>query len=206
MKSGQKAIYYITGDDEKTLRQSPHLEAYKAKGFEVLIMSDEVDDIVIPSLHKYKEWELKAANRAGSDEELNTAEETKEAEKKEKDFKPVLEKIKEALGDKVKEVRFSKRLSDSPSCIVVDEKDPSLQMERMMRAMGQFTASSVKPILEVNAAHILVQKLKSCEDKAFIDDMSNMLLEQALLVESGELKAPVDFVKRINRLMSQELK
>ncbi|QOW60613.1 molecular chaperone HtpG [Treponema pedis] len=206
MKSGQKAIYYITGDDEKTLRQSPHLEAYKAKGFEVLIMSDEVDDIVIPSLHKYKEWELKAANRAGSDEELNTAEETKEAEKKEKDFKPVLEKIKEALGDKVKEVRFSKRLSDSPSCIVVDEKDPSLQMERMMRAMGQFTASSVKPILEVNAAHILVQKLKSCEDKTFIDDMSNMLLEQALLVESGELKAPVDFVKRINRLMSQELK
>ena len=202
MKSDQKAIYYITGEDEKTLRQSPHLEVYKQKGFEVLIMPDEVDDIIIPSLGKYKEWELKAANRAGSDKELNTEEETKEAEKKEKDFKPVLEKIKEVLGDKVKEVRFSKRLSDSPSCIVVDETDPSLQMERMMRAMGQFNTSAVKPILEVNADHPLVQKLKDSEDKEFVEDMSNLLLEQALLVESGELKAPVDFVKRLNRLMT----
>ena len=201
MKSDQKAIYYITGEDEKTLRQSPHLEVYKQKGFEVLIMPDEVDDIIIPSLGKYKEWELKAANRAGSDKELNTEEETKAAEKKEKDFKPVLEKIKEVLGDKVKEVRFSKRLSDSPSCIVVDETDPSLQMERMMRAMGQFNTSAVKPILEVNADHPLVQKLKDSEDKEFVEDMSNLLLEQALLVESGELKAPVDFVKRLNRLM-----
>ncbi|UYT08288.1 molecular chaperone HtpG [Treponema denticola] len=202
MKSDQKAIYYITGEDEKTLRQSPHLEVYKQKGFEVLIMPDEIDDIIIPSLGKYKDWELKAANRAGSDKELNTEEETKAAEKKEKDFKPVLEKIKEVLGDKVKEVRFSKRLSDSPSCIVVDETDPSLQMERMMRAMGQFTTSAVKPILEVNADHPLVQKLKDSEDKEFVEDMSNLLLEQALLVESGELKAPVDFVKRLNRLMT----
>ena len=165
-------------------------------------MPDEVDDIIIPSLGKYKECELKAANRAGSDKELNTEEETKAAEKKEKDFKPVLEKIKEVLGDKVKEVRFSKRLSDSPSCIVVDETDPSLQMERMMRAMGQFNTSAVKPILEVNADHPLVQKLKDSEDKEFVEDMSNLLLEQALLVESGELKAPVDFVKRLNRLMT----
>lgn len=202
MKSDQKAIYYITGEDEKTLRQSPHLEVYKQKGFEVLIMPDEIDDIIIPSLGKYKDWELKAANRAGSDKELNTEEETKAAEKKEKDFKPVLEKIKEVLGDKVKEVRFSKRLSDSPSCIVVDETDPSLQMERMMRAMGQFNTSAVKPILEVNADHPLVQKLKDSKDKEFVEDMSNLLLEQALLVESGELKAPVDFVKRLNRLMT----
>lgn len=203
MKTEQKSIYYITGEDEKTLRQSPHLEAYKAKGFEVLIMPDEIDDIVIPALGRYKEWELKAANRAGSDKELNSKEEEKAAEKKEKDFKPVLEKIKEVLGDKVKEVRFSKRLSDSPSCIVVDETDPSLQMERMMKAMGQFTTSTVKPILEVNADHILLQKLKDSSDKTFIEDMSNLLLEQALLIESGELKAPVDFVKRLNRLLAK---
>ena len=203
MKPEQKAIYYITGEDEKTLRQSPHLEVYKTKGFEVLIMPDEVDDIIIPSLGKYKEWDLKAANRAGSDEELKTEEEKKEAEKKEKDFKPVLEKIKGILGDKVKEVRFSKRLSDSPSCIVVDENDPSLQMERMMKAMGQFNTGTVKPILEVNADHVLVKRLKESDDKDFIDDMSNLLLEQALLIESGELKAPVDFVKRLNRLLGK---
>jgi len=109
MKEGQKAIYYITGGDEKALRQSPHLEAYKAKGLEVLIMPDEIDDIVIPSIGKYKDWELKAANRAGSDEELSTDEEKKEAKQKEKDFKPIVEKIKNALGDAVKEVRLSKR-------------------------------------------------------------------------------------------------
>ena len=202
MKSEQKAIYYITGEDEKTLRQSPHLEVYRDKGFEVLIMPDEVDGIVIPALGKYKEWELKAANRAGSDSELKSEDEKKEAEKKEKDFKPVLEKIKNVLGDKVKDVRFSNRLSDSPSCVVVDENDPGLQMERLMKAMGQAGMSTVKPILEVNADHILVQRLKDSEDTAFIDDMSNLLLEQALLVESGELKAPVDFVKRLNRLMA----
>ena len=126
----------------------------------------------------------------------------KEAEKKEKEFKPVTEKIKKALGERVKDVHLSKRLSDSPSCIVVDENDPSLQLERMMKAMGQAGLADVKPILEVNADHPLVQKLKDSEDKEFVEDMSNLLLEQALLVESGELKAPVDFVKRLNRLMT----
>ena len=203
MKEGQKAIYYITGGDEKALRQSPHLEAYKAKGFEVLIMPDEIDDIVIPSVGKYKDWELKAANRAGSDEELSTDEEKKEAKQKEKDFKPIVEKIKNALGDAVKEVRLSKRLADSPSCIVVDENDPSLQMERMMRAMGQQLRGEVKPILEINAEHPILQRLKDTDDETFIADTAFVLLDQALLLEGSTLKDTADFVKRLNKLLAQ---
>ena len=203
MKEGQKAIYYITGGDEKALRQSPHLEAYKAKGFEVLIMPDEIDDIVIPSVGKYKDWELKAANRAGSDEELSTDEEKKEAKQKEKDFKPIVEKIKTALGDAVKEVRLSKRLADSPSCIVVDENDPSLQMERMMRAMGQQLRGEVKPILEINAEHPILQRLKDTDDEAFIADTAFVLLDQALLLEGSTLKDTADFVKRLNKLLAR---
>ena len=203
MKEGQKAIYYITGGDEKALRQSPHLEAYKAKGLEVLIMPDEIDDIVIPSVGKYKDWELKAANRAGSDEELSTDEEKKEAKQKEKDFKPIVEKIKNALGDAVKEVRFSKRLADSPSCIVVDENDPSLQMERMMRAMGQQLRGEVIPILEINAEHPILQRLKDTDDEALIADTAFVLLDQALLLEGSTLKDTADFVKRLNKLLAR---
>ena len=201
MKSEQKAIYYITGGDEKNLRASPLLEAYKAKGFEVLIMDDEIDDIVIPSYGKYKDFELKAVNRAGSDEELGI--DKKEAAKKEKEFKPIVEKIKKALGDKVKDVHLSKRLSDSPACIVVDENDPSLQMERMMKAMGQTGFGEVKPILEVNGEHPIVAALKDCEDEAHIEDVSCVLLDQALLVSGAELKDPADFVKRLNTLLSK---
>ena len=203
MKEGQKAIYYITGGDEKALRQSPHLEAYKAKGLEVLIMPDEIDDIVIPSVGKYKDWELKAANRAGSDEELSTDEEKKEAKQKEKDFKPIVEKIKNSLGDAVKEVRLSKRLADSPSCIVVDENDPSLQMERMMRAMGQQLRGEVKPILEINAEHPILQRLKDTDDEALIADTAFVLLDQALLLEGSTLKDTADFVKRLNKLLAR---
>lgn len=201
MKPEQKAIYYITGGDEKNLRASPLLEAYKAKGFEVLIMDDEIDDIVIPSYGKYKDFELKAVNRSGSDEELGI--DKKEAAKKEKEFKPIVEKIKKALGDKVKDVHLSKRLSDSPACIVVDENDPSLQMERMMKAMGQTGFGEVKPILEVNGEHPIVAALKDCEDEAHIEDVSCVLLDQALLVSGAELKDPADFVKRLNTLLSK---
>ena len=202
MKEGQKAIYYITGGDEKTLRQSPLLEAYKAKGIEVLIMDDEIDDIVIPALGKYKEWELKAANRAGSDDELADKEDKKAGKEKEKDMKPVIEAVKKSLGDRVKDVRLSKRLSDSPCCIVVDENDPSLQMERMMKAMGHKGNMEVKPILEINGDHPIVRQLKGMEDQGRIDDISAVLLDQALLVDGGELKDPADFVKRLNRLLA----
>ena len=201
MKPEQKAIYYITGNDEKNLRDNPLLKAYTNKGFEVLIMADDIDDIVIPSYGKYKDFELKAVNRAGSDEELGVNKE--EAEKKEKEFKPVVEKIQKALGDQVKEVKLSKRLAeDSPSCIVVDENDPSFQMERMMRAMGQ-AGIEVKPILEVNADHPIVTKLKDSDDENLIKDVSEVLLNQALLIAGVEIKEPNTFVKHLNNLLSK---
>jgi molecular chaperone HtpG len=206
MKSDQKYIYYITGGDEKTLKASPLLEAYTAKGIEVLIMEDEIDDIVIPTLGRYKkqsadasqEWELKAVNRAGADEELGD----KQDKAAEKEIKPVIEKIKKALGDRVKEVKLSRRLQDSPSCIVADENDPSIQMAQMLKAMGQTELPDIKPILEVNGEHPLVVGLKDTEDEGRIADVAGVLLDQALLVEGIKLKDPADFVKRLNRLLS----
>ncbi|GHU60541.1 chaperone protein HtpG [Spirochaetia bacterium] len=218
MKPDQKHIYYITGGDEKTLKASPLLEAYTAKGIEVLIMDDEIDDIVIPSVGRYKkpstgedsagsmsvEWELKAVNRAGADEELGEAKD-KDAEK---EYKPVIEKIKKALGDRVKDVKLSRRLHDSPSCIVADENDPTMQMQQMLKAMGQTEMPDIKPILEVNGDHPIVAKLKDISDPWSADeeriaDVAGVLLDQALLVEGIKVKDPADFVKRLNRLLAK---
>ena len=201
MKEGQKAIYYITGTDEKNLRASPLLEAYKNKGFEVLIMSDDIDDIVIPGFGKYKDFELKAVNRAGSDEELGVDKD--QAKKKEEAFKPVQEKLKKALGDRVKDVVLSKRLSDSPACVVIDENDPSLQMERMMRAMGHGSGNLVKPILEINGDHPLVKKLEGDVSEEYVAQVSEVLLDQSLLVGGEEITDPAAFVKALNSLLTQ---
>jgi molecular chaperone HtpG len=199
MKSDQKAIYYISGGDEKTLKASPLLEAYKAKGIEVLVMHDEIDDIVIPSVGKYKDWEIKAVNRAGADEELG-AEKDKDVEKA---MAPVVEKLKKALGERVKDVKLSRRLHDSPSCIVADENDPTIQFAQMMRAMGQTELPDVKPILEVNGEHPIVAALKDVSDEERIADTAGVLLDQALLVEGVKIKDPADFVKRLNRLLAK---
>ena len=201
MKPEQKAIYYISGSDEKNLRANPLLKAYVAKGFEVLVMDDDIDDIVIPGFGKYKEFELKAVNRSGSDEDLGGDKD--EAKKKEKAFKPVVEKIKKALGDKVKEVKLSKTLSgENPSCIVVDENDPSYQMIQMMKAMGQ-PGPDLKPILEVNGDHPILAKIKDSEDEALIKDVSEVLFNQALLIAGAEIKEPAEFVKHLNNLLSK---
>ena len=200
MKPEQKAIFYISGSDEKNLRENPLVKAYTAKGFEVLIMADDIDDIVMPGFGKYKDFELKAVNRSGSDEDLGT--DKAEAEKKEKEFKPVAEKIQKALGEKVKEVKISKTLTaENPSCIVVDENDPSYQMIQMMRAMGQ-AGPELKPILEINAEHPIVAKLKDTEDEAFIKDVAEVLFNQALLIAGVEIKEPTEFVKHLNNLLS----
>jgi molecular chaperone HtpG len=212
MKSDQKHIYYITGGDEKTLRSSPLLEAYRAKEIEVLIMDDEIDELVIPILHSYRKetpgadgktesqsWELKAVNRAGADEELG---ETKD-KTAEKEAKPVIEKIKKALGDRVKDVKLSRRLHDSPSCIVADDNDPSMQMAQMLKAMGQTSMPDIKPILEVNGEHPIVAGLRDIDDEGRIADTAGVLLDQALLVEGIKLKDPADFVKKLNRLLAK---
>ena len=201
MKPDQKAIYYISGSDEKNLRANPLLKAYVNKGFEVLVMDDDIDDIVIPGFGKYKDFELKAVNRSGADEDLGGDKE--EAKKKEEEFKPVVEKIKNALGEKVKEVKLSKTLSgENPSCIVVDENDPSYQMIQMMKAMGQ-PGPELKPILEVNGDHPILAKIKDSSDDALIKDVSEVLLNQALLIAGVEIKEPAEFVKHLNNLLSK---
>ena len=201
MAEDQKSIYFITGENEDTLRASPLLEAYKDKGIEVLIMDDEIDEIVVPSIGTFKEKELKAVNRAGAADDLKG----KDDGKKEKDIKPLLKKIKKALGEAVKDVVASSRLSGSPSCIVADENDPTMQMQHLLKAMGQPDMPEIKPILEVNPDHDIVTKLSSTQDDTLIEDASWLLYEQALLIEGVELKKPADFVKRLNRFMGRAL-
>ncbi len=200
MKDDQKGIYFITGENEDTLRNSPLIEGYVKKGIEVLIMSDEIDEIVIPSIGKYKDTDLKSVNKSGTADDFKTDKD----EETEKKIEPILKKIKEALGDRVKDVVASKRLSDSPSCIVADENDPTVQMQQMLKAMGQ-DAPEATPILEVNPTHEIVEKLESVSDEEFIKDVSFLLLEQAMLMEGAELKKPADFVKRLNRVLTKAL-
>jgi molecular chaperone HtpG len=197
MLADQKAIYFITGDNEAKLRSSPLLEAYTKKDIEVLIMDDEIDEIVISAIDKYKDVELKGVNRSDAGEDLGKD----RKEEKEKDIGDVIKKIKKALGDRVKEVKVSVRLAESPSCIVTDETDPTFKMAAMLKAMGQKEMPDIKPILEINPDHEITGKLKNVDDESFIEDISFLLLEQALLVEGVELKDPAAFVKRLNKIM-----
>ncbi len=200
MKEGQKSIYYITGDNETLLRNSPLLEAYAKKDIEVLIMADEIDEVVIPMVGKFDEIDLKAINKTGAADEIKTEDD----KKSEDSVKPLIKKIKDALGDKVKDVVASSRLTDSPSCVVADENDPSAQMAQMMRAMGQ-PVPDVIPVLEINPTHEIVTKLSDIKDKDLIKDVSFLLLEQALLVEGTALKDPSAFSKRLNRVLKMAL-
>ena len=201
MGEEQKAIYYIAGGKEETLRKSPLLKGYKNKGFEVLIMDDEIDDIVIPTIGKYKDHELKAINKSGAAEDLKTDED----KQKEKEAKPVIKKIQEALGERVKEVVASTRLEDSPACVVVDENDPTVQMQQMLKAMGQTELPDFTPILEINPDHQIIKRIASSEDSDMIADVSNILLDQALLAEGVMIKDPAGFVQRLNEVLGKLL-
>jgi molecular chaperone HtpG len=197
----QNAIYYITGGKEEALKNSPLLEMYRNKNIEVLIMDDEIDEIVISSIPKYKDYDMKSVNRTDSAEDLKT-----EADKeKEKEVKPLIEKIKKVLGDKVKDVKASTRLSDSPSCIVADENDPTVQMQHIMKAMGQDAMQEFKPVLEINPEHEIVRKLMDASDESLVSDISFLLLEEAMLIEGVEIKSTADFVKRLNRVMGKAI-
>jgi molecular chaperone HtpG len=201
MLPDQKAIYYITGDDEHTLRNSPLLEAYTKKKIEVLIMDDDLDEVIVPSIGTYQETELKAVNRADAGDDLKK----KTSKKKTEELTPVVDKLKEALGDRVKDVRLSVRLADSPSCVVLDEEDPSMKMQQLLKAMGQTDLPEIHPILEINPDHEIIAKLQSTDDKEVIADIAELLLDQALLVEGAQIKEPIEFVRRLNRVMGRSL-
>ena len=201
MDSDQKSIYYITGTNDSALRESPLLEMYKEKDIEVLILDDEIDEIIMPSIPTYKEKDLKSVNRSGAADDLK-----KESDKdNEKQVKPLIKKIKSVLGDKVNDVKASNRLSDSPSCIVADENDPTAQMQEIMRATGQAGMPEVKPILEINPDHQIVKKLITMRKGKSFDDSALLLYEQALLQEGVKLDNPAGFVKRLNKLMEKAL-
>ena len=201
MREDQKSIYYITGQYLISLRNSPLLEMYEKKDIEVLILDDEIDEIIITAVPKYDKKELKSVNRSGAADDFSddTDKET------EKSLKPVLKKIKKILGDKVKDVKVSTRLSDSPSCIVADENDPTAQMQEMMRSMGQMDMPDIKPILEINPEHDIVVKLKSKTKQKAFDDIALLLYEQALIQEGVKLKDPAGFVERLNKVISDTL-
>jgi molecular chaperone HtpG len=201
MQKDQKAIYYITGGREASLRSSPLLETYKARGIEVLVMDDEIDEIVAGAIGKFMDIELKAVNRSATADDLKTAEDTSKAAA----IDPLVQKVKKALGDAVKDVRASSRLADSPSCIVVDENDPTLQMQQLLKQMGNKDMPEVKPILELNPTHPIVTRLAATQDESVIEDVSRLLLDQALLMEGGELKDAAGFVRRLNRALEKSL-
>jgi molecular chaperone HtpG len=198
MKDDQKSIYYITSGAESLLRSSPLLEIYRKKDLEVLILDDDIDEIIFSGVDKYGEIDLKAVNKIATGEDLKDEAEPDKAEA----LKPLLVKLKALLGDRVKDVRVSARLADSPSCIVSDDEEPSLQMQQMLRAMGQKEVPAPKPTLEINPDHEIVKKLLARPDDAVAEDAAWLLLDQALLMEGVPLQDPSAFVGRLNRILN----
>ncbi|MDN5107925.1 molecular chaperone HtpG [Aliarcobacter butzleri] len=201
--SEQKAIYYIVGENEKVLRNSPLLESYKKNDIEVLILDDkEIDEIITPAIGAFKEWEFKDITAIEPPKVEQSEEEKKEVEEK---FQDILSKIKDKLGDAVKDVKVTSRLSESPSCVVKDAADAQMAaMAHMFRAMGQAMPESA-PILEINPEHEIVKKLNGCADEATIEDVSWILLDQAKLSEGMEITDTVAFAQRLSRITAKAL-
>ena len=201
MKEDQKSIYYITGENEASLRNSPLLEMYNGKDMEVLIMDDPFDEIIIPSLQKYKEKPFKSVHHSDAADDLKT----EDSKSDKKDLKPLVKKIKKVLGGQVKDVLVSSRLNESPSCIVADQNDPTAKMQEMFKGMGQSTMPDVKPILEINPEHKIVKKMKSLGKTKTFEDLCWLLYEQAMLIEGIKLPNPATFVTRLNNFLIKSI-
>ncbi len=199
MKDGQDKIYYATGDTFNAAKNSPHLEIFRKKGVEVLLLSDRVDEWMLSFFAEFDGKQMASVAKGGLDlGNLSDEKEKKEHEETEKNFKDLLDRIKTVLADQVKDVRVTFRLTDSPACLVADENELSGNLLRMLKAAGQ-QAPDTKPILEINPEHPLLLKLKS-DDKQF-DEWTNVLFDQAVLAEGGQLNDPAAYVKRINQLL-----
>ncbi|MGM9425896.1 molecular chaperone HtpG [Hydrogenophaga sp. MI9] len=198
MKEGQSAIYYITADSAAAARNSPQLEVFRKKGIEVLFMTDRVDEWALSYLNEFDGTPLQSVAKGAVDlGQLQDEEEKKAAEQAAETFKPVLEKLRESLKDKAKDVRVTTRLVDSPACLVVEDGEYSTQLARLMKSAGQ-KAPEVRPILEINAEHALVKKL---DGSAHFDDLAHILFDQALLAEGGLPDDPAAYVRRVNALL-----
>ena len=195
MNDDQKNIYYVTADSYDAAKGSPHLEIFKQKDIEVLLLSDRVDEWLVANFGEFEKLSLKSIAKGDLDD-LDSKEDKKKKEKTVKDYEKVVSKVQEILDNQVKEVKVSSRLSESPSCLVADENELGGNMERIMKSLGQ-DVPETKPILEINPTHPLVIKLKSKVD----EDIVKVLFDQAVLSEGGQIKEPAEFVKRMNKLM-----
>jgi len=199
MKEGQDKIYYVTAENYAAAKNSPHLEIFRKKGVEVLLMTDRVDEWMLSFMHDFEGKQLVSVAKGGLDlGALEDEAEKKQHEEVQTDYKELVEKMKTALASEAKDVRVTFRLTDSPACLVSDENELSGNLLRMLKAAGQ-NAPETKPILEINPDHPLVQRLKYEEAK--FDDWAHLLFDQAVLAEGGNLSDPTTFVKRMNEML-----
>jgi molecular chaperone HtpG len=200
MKEGQETIYFVTADSYTAGRNSPHLEIFRKKGIEVLVLWDRVDEWMLSHLREFNGKKLVSVAKGGLDlEALADEEEKKHQTEVAEQFKPLVERLQESLKDRVKEVRVTLRLVDSPSCVVVGQNDLSPHLQRMLKAAGQ-EAPSILPVLEINPEHALVKRVQSASDDTF-NDWASLLFEQALLADGSSLPDPTAFVRRVNQLL-----
>jgi molecular chaperone HtpG len=201
MQEKQEKIYYITADNPNAGRYSPHLEVFKKKGIEVLLLTDRVDEWLVSSLTEFEGKPLQSVAKGALDlGELEDKQEKEAVEKQAETHKDLVQKVKEILGDKVKEVRVSQRLTDSPACLVVEDYDMSPNLVRVLKSVGQDTPAT-QPIMEINMQHPLLQHLEGEDDRERFDDLTKVLFDQAQLAEGGQLDDPAAFVRRLNSLM-----
>ncbi len=203
MKADQKAIYYLTADTLAAARNSPHLEAFRAKEMEVLLLTDRIDEWVTGHLHEFEGKSL--ANVASAAADVASAIETPEKAAAESTFKDTLERLGKSLAGKVASAQVSSRLTDSPAVLVAGEFGMSLRMNRILKQAGQSNPFATLPILEVNPKHPLIERLKDTTDEVAFSDLANVLYDQAMLSEGGELEDPATFVRRVNRLIVEGL-
>jgi len=203
MKDKQSGIYYATADSWDAARSSPHLEIFRKKGIEVLLLGERVDEWMLSFLHEFDGKPLVSVAKGGLDlDEL--ADETEKAEqaKTAEEAKDLVAGLKAALGERVKDVRPTFRLTDSPACLVADANEMSAHLQRMLKSAGQkLPGAETKPILEVNPRHALIERLRGETDPARLADWAQLLLEQAQLAEGGQLEDPAGFVRRLNRML-----
>ncbi|MBU1192981.1 MAG: molecular chaperone HtpG [Gammaproteobacteria bacterium] len=201
MVEGQDKIYYISADSYAAAKKSPHLEVFRKKGIEVILLSDRVDEWMMSHLTEFDGKSLTSVAKGDLDiDKLGDKEDQEAAKQAEEELKPLLERMQKALGDKVKEVRFSHRLTDSPACLVLEAQDMAVHLQRVLRQAGHEIPTS-QPILEINPQHMLVRQLESETDEERFGDWSHVLFDQAMLAEGGQLDDPAGFVGRLNGLL-----
>jgi molecular chaperone HtpG len=204
MKPDQKKIYYITAESFNTAKSSPHLEIFRQKGIEVILLFDRIDEWLVGHLSEFEGKPLQSVAKGDVSLDDMSDEKKEDQQKKDEQFKTdfddVIKRIKSTLGDQIKDARLSHRLTQSPACLVADENDMGIQLQRLLKAAGQDIAE-VKPIFELNPEHKLIARLKSESNDARFQELVQILFDQAILAEGGQLKDPATFVQRINKLL-----